>query len=332
MTGRADPRCSSPSTPRATTSGTPAARRHQTLREHLRARPAARVLRAARRPADLRDHLSGRARPRSARGAAIAARARRLRDRRASSRLGDAAVRAGGRRAASVRVVAAAAISSTRSWPALTGAIDDAVGAAAGVVSIRALRLLGLARLVARARRLPGGLERRAAVLRERTRGDRISSARRSRPTSWRTTTRRGRARAACSSCRSRPRSTAASRRGSSACTAAPRRRTRRARLLRLAPDRPRALAAAVVQLGRRHDRARPRAGPPRRADAQSAVSFERGHRRRQSVQPDAKSELTRSSTGSAALLTYATQDLRAEPLTFAEFRAVRAAPRPRVA
>ena len=84
---------------------------------------------------------------------------------------------------------------------------------------------------------------------------------------------------------------------------------------------RARALAASVVQLGRRHDRARPADRRPRRADSQSPLSLERGDRRRQSVQPDRAASSTRSSTGSGRFLTFATRDLGAEPMTFAEYR-----------
>ena len=75
-----------------------AARAQPDVREHLRAAAAARAVRAARRPADLRHHLPGRDRPAIGRRAAAAARRRRLRDRRAPSRVGDAAVHARGRR------------------------------------------------------------------------------------------------------------------------------------------------------------------------------------------------------------------------------------------
>ena len=88
------------------------------------------------------------------------------------------------------------------------------------------------------------------------------------------------------------------------------------------AADRARPLAAAVVQLGRRHDRARRARSSTRGvADPQPALSLERGHRRRQSRTTGRKASSTRSSIGSGAFLTFATRELGAEPMTFAEFR-----------
>ena len=84
---------------------------------------------------------------------------------------------------------------------------------AAGLVSIRPLRLRRRARLRARALRLSRRVERRAALLRgaQGRAGLRRSAARRR--ISWRTTPPCGRARAACSRCRVRPHSIAACRR-----------------------------------------------------------------------------------------------------------------------
>ena len=85
-------RCSSPSTPRATTSGTPQARRHQTFENiyalgrlhEFFARHGVRPTYVITYPVATRSAIG--------RGAAATARARRLRDRRAPSRLGNAAV------------------------------------------------------------------------------------------------------------------------------------------------------------------------------------------------------------------------------------------------
>ena len=58
-----------------------------------------------------------------------------------------------------------------------------------------------------------------------------------------------------------------------------------------------------------------------RRADPEPAVPLERSDRRRQPVQPHARRSSTRSSIGCRPVLTYATRELGAEPMTFAEFR-----------
>ena len=135
----------------------------------------------------------------------------------------------------------------------------------------------------------------------KRTSRARTSSARRSRRTSSPTTTRRGRARATCSSCRS-------PRRSIGACPAWLERWYARApwpyttkRVLRLARHRARPLAAAVLQLGRRHDRARA-PDSPGAARRSSTCCFTRARPSSAAVRTtDAGASSTRSSIGSAA-------------------------------
>ena len=88
--------------------------------------------------------------PRSAERAAQLVARRRLRDRRAPSCVGNAAVHPGRHPPASVRLDAAAA-QFEEQLESLTAAIDAAVGTAAGVVSIGPIRLLRRSRLRARA-------------------------------------------------------------------------------------------------------------------------------------------------------------------------------------
>ena len=90
---------------------------------------------------------------------------RRLRNRRASPRVGNAAVHRGGRRAACVRLDAAAASVRAAARRADRGDRGGR-GRAAGVVPIGPLRVLGRSRRRARAAGISGRIERRAAVLR----------------------------------------------------------------------------------------------------------------------------------------------------------------------
>ena len=83
----------------------------------------------------------------------------------------------------------------------LTGAIDHGGGRAARVLPIRPIRLLGRARLIARASRAISSTRAWRRSSTKRTRAARISSTRHSRRTSSRTTTRPGPARATCWSC-----------------------------------------------------------------------------------------------------------------------------------
>ena len=89
--------------------------------------------------------------PRSADVLRAAARRRRLRNRRAPSRLGNAAVHARRRRGGIRMRRRCRARSSRRSSPALTEAIAAAVGVRAGVVPVGPLRVLGRSRRRARA-------------------------------------------------------------------------------------------------------------------------------------------------------------------------------------
>ena len=117
-TGERAHACSSASTPKATTSGsaaTPASTRPS--RTSTRCRTLHALFERARRAADLRRDLAGGQRRAVAAGAALPPASRRLRDWRAPSRVGNAALHARRRAAASVCVVAAALRSSRRSSP-----------------------------------------------------------------------------------------------------------------------------------------------------------------------------------------------------------------------
>ena len=248
-----------------------AARAQPDVREHLRAAAAARAVRAARRAADLRDHLSGRERPAVRATCCAAAGGRRLRDRRAPSRLGDAAVHGRGRHAG----IRTRRTCRCAQFEAQLASLTDAIAArrrrAAGLVPVGPLRVLGGAR-------------------RRRSSGWAISSNRASRRCSTRRT------RAARTSSRRRSRRTSspydsATRPGTSGVLEVPvsaalnRRLPRRLQyLLRAraaavhdearpaeARRRARALAAAVVLVARGHDRARARS---RRATGEPVLNL----------------------------------------------------------
>ena len=259
------------------------------VREHPRARPAARLLRAPRRPAHLRRSRYPVAHdPQSAEVLRGAARARRLRDRRAPSRVGNAAVR----RADDVDRHPYALSLPLEQFDAQLASLTDAIADAVGVrpVSYRSGRFGFSAAHVSSLER-PGYLVDSSVaplfyeahkrgpdfvgapltpVLPRLRRRDAAGSSQRARAADLggAQPPRAGMRRALVRRARRGP--------------------TRRKRVLRLARHRARALAAAVVQLGRRHDRAGAADRRPRRADSQPALSLERGHRRRQSVQPDA--------------------------------------------
>ena len=156
--------CWSASTPKATTNGTRGARAHRRSTTSTRCRRCTRCLRvtACGRPTSSPIRWRGiRDRPKCC----ARCKARRLRDRRASSCVGDAALHGRRRPAASLRV-GAADRAVRRAAPLADRRDRGRRGRPARVVSIRPLRLFGRACVAARAGRLPRRLERRAALLR----------------------------------------------------------------------------------------------------------------------------------------------------------------------
>ncbi len=289
MTRPRGPRCSSPSTPRATTSGTRRARRHQTFAQHLARSDACTTSSRAHgvrptyvvtypvaaRSANRRDVLRA------------CSRRRRLRDWRAPSRLGNAPLRAGRRRPACRTRCRCRSRSSTPSSTALTEAIAAGVGRRP--VSYRSGRFgFAAAHVSSLERQGYRSIPASTPLFYEAHKGGPTSSARRSRPTSsaYDDADAAGHEQR-CSNC---PCPAALNRRVPR-CGRAAVRRARRGRTSHQAgaapgPHRVGPLAPPVLQLGGRHDRARPPARRAAGADAQPDLPLERGHRRRQPVQP----------------------------------------------
>ncbi len=265
-----------------------AARANQTVREHLRAAAAARALRAARRPADLRHHPSGRdqthARPRCC---------------GRCSRGGDCEIGAHhhawetppctAEDVARHRVRVDAAARSVRATARQPDRSDhDAVGVRP--VSYRSGRFGFSAEhvAVARAARLSGRIERRAALLRvaQGRTGVRRGAAPAVLP-GLRQRDAAGHEQPAGSAGVGRAESPAAEVRCSTPTRARPRRTRRSACFARCGLVRMRWLRPSYSSLDG-HDRARAGPGADGRAGAEPALPFERGDRRRQPVQPDA--------------------------------------------
>ena len=297
--------------------------REPAVREHLRAAAAACAVRAARRPADLRHHLSG-GEGRAVGGrAARAAGGRRLRDRRASSRLGNAAVHGRGRPPASVRVEPAAARSSRQQLASLTDAID-ARPSATRPVSYRSGRFGFSAAHVAALERLGYLVESSVAPLfYEAHKGgpDFVEAPLTPYFLAYDSATQAGHA-ATCSKC---PCSAALNRRLPRRLqylyARAPRPYTTK-RVLRKLGHRARALAAAVVLVARRHDRARAAISraPASRSSTSCSIRARRSSAAARTTGREA--ELDAFFDRLERFFAFATQELGAVPATFCRIQA----------
>ena len=274
-------------------------------------------VRAPRRAAHVRGHLAGGQRRAVAAGAALPAAARRLRDRRAPSRVGDPAVHCRGRQGPSLRVDAPLDQFEAQ-LAQLTAAIAAGSGRAAGLVQVRAIRLRRLARGRARALRL----SRRSSVaplFNESHKGgpDFVEA-----PVTPYFLAYDSPARPGTSQVLEMPvLGGAPSPRAAGPCARLGARAVavHDASHPAQARRRPARLAAAVVLLVRRDVRTRAPAGARRRARAEPALPLERGHRRRQSVQPHA-GRAGRFPRSARSVPAFAVNELGARPATFREF------------